>query len=283
MQKMKKIPELFMSANWYPKELTTKLFEKGLSVGVRGFDTAREYKAESKVGSSLIAAMKAYGLKRSDVFIQTRICNEEIIRIGENFRKHEQGGVKKEVDKSLSKLQMEYIDCFMFHWPTPDYYIPVWRELEDMYEETNKISYIGICNCRLRHLLDMEKHCRILPHVLQIEITPFWQAKEERLFCQQHGIAVQAFSPLCKMIDLIKGNKVLNLLAEKYSVSIPQIILRWDYQSGIIPISQSGKPERITQNFDIWKFSLSEEDMDAINNLDCGYKYHLESATCSGF
>ena len=95
MQKMKKIPELFMSANWYPKELTTKLFEKGLSVGVRGFDTAREYKAENKVGSSLIAAMKAYGLKRSDVFIQTRICNEEIIRIGENFRKHEQGGGKE--------------------------------------------------------------------------------------------------------------------------------------------------------------------------------------------
>lgn len=267
------MPNLFMAANWSKEKDMAELFSAGLQVGVRGFDTAREYKVEKNVGRALKTALANTGIRREEIFIQTRICNEEIIR----------GKIKDEVYRSLDKMRVEYLDCFMFHWPTPDYYISAWRELEDLFINDKVVRSIGMCNCRLRHLLQMEKECNIMPHVLQVEVTPFWQINDLKEYCDIHDIYIQAFSPLCKMIEPIRENNVLKSLSDKYNVSIPQIILRWNYQRGIRPISLSSKVNRVYSNFDIWDFELSKSDMQMIASIDCGYKYHLESATCAGF
>ena len=273
MKRQKRVPDLFMSANWFSEKTMCELFVAGLENGVRGFDTAREYKVEKRVGRALRKALAETGIKREEVFVQTRICNEEIIR----------GDIRDEVLHSVDKMGLDYIDCFMFHWPTPGYYIGAWGGLEKVYTEGDIVKSIGMCNCRLRHLREMEKAGVQLPDILQVEVTPLWQIKELYSYCQEKDITVQAFSPLCKMIPPIAKNPILIKLARKHNVSIPQIILRWDYQRGISPISLTGKVERVKSNFDIYGFSLSTEDMALIATLDCGYKYHLESATCWGF
>lgn len=269
----KTVPNLFMAANWSDEKQMVRLFVEGLRSGVRGFDTAREYKVEKRVGKALKLALQETGIARKDVFIQTRICNEEIIR----------GKIRDEVHRSLDKMGLEYLDCFMFHWPTPNYYIKAWNDLEKLYDNEKVIQSLGICNCRLRHLHQMEKECSMLPDILQVEITPLWQVSELKDYCNDKGIVLQAFSPLCKMIESIRNNEILQALALKHGVSIPQIIIRWNYQRGIRPISLTTKVERVKSNYDIEGFELSEEDMKEIRSIDCGYKYHLESATCSGF
>lgn len=270
---MIELPKLFMAANWSKENEMTKLFAAGIETGVRGFDTAREYKVEKQVGKAIQTALEVTGLQREDVFIQTRICNEEILR----------GNIQDEVHKSLDKMGLEYIDCFMFHWPTPDYYLKAWHQLEKVYEEEKTIRSIGICNCRKRHMMEMEKECSVMPHILQVEVTPFWQIKELKEYCDEKGIEVEAFSPLCKMIKPIRENKILQDIASKYSMSIPQVILRWNVQRGIHPISLTSKVARVRSNFDIEGFELTCSEMEELSTLDCGYKYHLESATCAGF
>ena len=273
--KMVNCPQLFMSANWYNEKKMVELFVAGLIIGVRGFDTAREYGAEKKVGRALKTALQETGIKRSEIFIQSRICNEELAA-GTN--------VSSEVLKSLDKMGLDYFDCFMFHWPTPNYYVKAWNELINLYETSDYIRSIGICNCRKRHLEEMEAaKVKMLPQILQIEITPFWQVNELKSLCDEKGIKLQAFSPLCKMIHPIRENMTLLDIANIHHVSIAQVILRWHIQRGISPISSSSKVERVKSNFDIMSFSLSESEMKKISLLDCGYKYHLESSTCFGF
>lgn len=269
------IPQLFMSANWFSEKAMVELFVAGLKQGVRGFDTAREYKVEKTIGRALKTALNETGLKREDIFIQSRICNEELVA-GAN--------VEEEVDKSLSKMGLDYFDCFMFHWPTPDVYIKAWNNLVQVYQNSTKLRSIGLCNCRVRHITEMEKaEVKMLPQILQVEVTPFWQVNDLKAVCDEKGIKLQAFSPLCKMIEPIRKNETLLVLAKKHNVSVAQIILRWHLQRGIVPISSSSKVERIKSNFDILGFSLSDDDMQMIASLDCGYKYHLESSTCFGY
>lgn len=270
-----RIPSAFMSANWTSEDLMYKLFVEGLKCGVRAFDTAREYKTEKSIGRALNRAITEMGIDRKDIFVQSRISNEEL-----QNRK-----LEDEIKRSVDNIGMGYLDCFMFHWPTPNLYIAKWKELADYYFRDNKtIRSIGLCNCRKRHLEGMKRESvEILPQIIQVEVQPFWQIKDLKAFCDENNILVQAFSPLCKMIGPIKNNLLLNTLAKKYEVSVPQIILKWHLQRGIYPISLTHKVERVKSNYSLDTFKLSEHDMEEIATLDCGYKYHLESATCIGF
>lgn len=267
------MPPLFMSANWFSEKQMTELFIAGLQSGVLGFDTAREYGVEAMVGRALKKALTETGIKREEIFLQTRISNEEIIK----------GHIYEEVCHSIDKMGMDYVDCFMFHWPTPDYYITAWKQLEGIYEKYDFVHSIGMCNCRMRHLRQMEITCLRLPHILQIEIQPLWQANDVVGYCRSHKIAVQAFSPLCKMIQPVRENAVLNRIAENHHASVAQIILKWHQQRGIAPITMTSKVTRIKENCSLSDIELNDDEMNEIGMLDCGYKYHLESATCIGY
>ena len=269
---MIRIPRLFMSART-DEDRMTRLFIAGLNNGVRGFDTAREYRNEKSVGRALARALSETGIERKDVFVQSRISNEEIIK----------GRINDEVKKTIDYIGLGYLDCFMFHWPTPDVYLSRWNDLVNVLKVNEQVRSIGLCNPRLRHLNEMEKYVDMMPQIVQIEITPFWQAKDIKDYCDSMNIKVQAFSPLCKMISIVTNNEVLNYLAGKYGVTIPQIILKWNVQRTVAPISMTSKESRIMSNFDIDGFTLQEDDMNKLAMLDCGYKYHLESATCVGF
>ena len=267
------MPPLIMSTNWMDYPTMKKVVNAGLEIGYRAFDTARDYGNEHIVGRVLKECLKEQGLNREDIFITTKIGNSQQIR----------GKIDEEIEISLRNLQTEYVDCWMMHWPYPNYYINTYHKMEKIYR-SGKAHAIGMANFHVRHFNKLwEEGFEITPHCVQFELHPMRTANDIIEFCNKNNIAVQAYSPLCRMIAPIKNSPILHSIAERTGKSIGQVILRWHYQNGLVPCFKSLKPKRLEENFNIWDFELTAEDMEAISSMDCDYKYHLESASCPGF
>lgn len=268
-----KMPPIIMSTNWMDYPTMKKIVTTGLKIGYRAFDTARDYGNEPIVGRVLQECLKEQGLKREDIFITTKIGNSQ----------QKSGDISKQIDISLHNLRTDYIDCWLMHWPYPDYYINTYHKMEKIYK-TNKVRAIGIANFQIRHFQKLfESELEIMPHCIQFEHHPLRIANELQVFCNEHNIAIQAYSPLCRMIDQIKNSPILNSISKETGKTIAQIILRWHYQHQSIPCFKSLNSNRLKENFNIWDFELTEDDMQLINSMDCDYKYHLESVSCPGY
>lgn len=267
------MPPIIMSTNWMDYPTMKEVVTAGLKIGFRAFDTARDYGNEHIVGRVLSECLKEQGLKREDVFITTKIGNSQ----------QQQGNIEEQINQSLRNLRTDYVDCWLMHWPYPDYYIDTYHKMEKVYKG-GKVRAIGMANYHVRHLNKLwEAGFEVAPHCVQFEHHPMRTAVDIQEFCHSHQIAIQAYSPLCRMIDPIKNSPVLKAIAERTHKSIGQVILRWHYQHQSVPCFKSLKPKRLEENFNIWDFELTAEEMTEINNMDCDYKYHLESASCPGF
>lgn len=267
------LPPIIMSTNWMDYPTMKEVVTAGLKIGFRAFDTARDYGNEHIVGRVFKECLAEQGLKREDIFITTKIGNSQ----------QRLGNISEQIDMSLKNLQTDYVDCWLMHWPYPDHYIDTYHKMEKVYQE-GKVRAIGMANYHVRHFQKLwEAGFDVAPHCVQFEHHPMRTADDIVTFCREHNIAIQAYSPLCRMIDPIKNSPILKAIAERTGKSIGQVILRWHYQHQSVPCFKSLKPKRLAENFDIWDFELTAEDMAAINSMDCDYKYHLESASCPGF
>lgn len=267
------MPPIIMSTNWMDYPTMKKVVSAGLKIGYRAFDTARDYGNEHIVGKVLKECLAEQGLKREDIFITTKIGNSQ----------QRMGNIDEQINISLKKLQTDYVDCWLMHWPYPDHYIDTYHKMEKVYKE-GKAKAIGMANYHVRHLEKLwDAGFDVAPHCAQFEHHPMRTADDIFDFCRKHNIAVQAYSPLCRMIDTIKNNDVLQAISQRTGKTIGQVILRWHYQHQSVPCFKSLKPKRLEENFNIWDFALTNEDMVLINSLDEDYKYHLESASCPGF
>ena len=267
------MPPIIMSTNWMDYPTMKEVVTAGLKIGFRAFDTARDYGNEHIVGRVLKECLAEQGLKREDVFITTKIGNGQ----------QRLGNIEEQIEISLRNLQTDYVDCWLMHWPYPGYFIDTYHKMETVYK-TGKVKAIGMANYHIRHFEQLWKEgFDIAPHCAQFEHHPMRTADDIFEFCRSHNIAVQAYSPLCRMIDAIKKSSILNDIASKKGKTIGQVILRWHYQHQSVPCFKSLKPMRLAENFNIWDFELTQEEMAAINSMDCDYKYHLESASCPGF
>ena len=267
------MPPIVETTNWmdYPQMKT--LVTEGLKVGFRAFDTARDYGNEPIVGRVMKECLKERGLKREDIFITTKIGNGQ----------QALGNIEEQIDISLHNLQTDYVDLWMMHWPYPDYFVDTWRKMEKVYK-SGKVRAIGMANFRVRHFECLfNSDIEVAPHCVQIELHPLRTANDIVAYCRERDIAIQAYSPLCRMIPKIKESEILKEIAESHRKSIAQIILRWHIQNNTVPVFKSLKPHRLKENFDIFNFQLSEAEMTNISSLDEDYKYHLESASCPGF
>ena len=268
-----KMPPLIVATNWmdYPK--LKEVVSAALKIGFRAFDTARDYGNEHIVGRVLKECIKEQGLKREDIFITTKIGNSQ----------QKLGNIEEQINISLRNLQTDYVDCWLMHWPYPEYYIDTYHKMEKIYQE-GKSRSIGMANYHIRHFNKLwEAGFDIKPHCVQVEHHPMRTAEDIYEFCREHNIAIQAYSPLCRMIDPIRNSTILKSIAERTGKSIGQVILRWHYQHNSVPCFKTVSTKRLEENFNIWDFELTQEDMSLINSMDCGYKYHLESASCPGF
>lgn len=226
--------------------------KEALRLGYRHIDTAAIYKNEEGVGQ----AIKDSGVPREEIFLVSKVWNTD------------QGyeSTLKAFETSLKKLQTDYLDLYLIHWPKA-LNKETWKALEKLYKE-GRVKAIGVSNFKLHHLEELLEDAEIIPMVNQVEFHPQFPQTEIMEICKKHNIQLEAWGPLMqgKIFEIL----LMKELAEKYNKTISQIALRWDLQMGVVTIPKSITPERIKENMNIFDFEISKEDMDRIAQLNIG-------------
>ena len=233
-------------------EETAKIIKYALNIGYRQIDTASFYGNEVGIGNGI----KESGINREDIFLVTKLWNDD----------HGYDKTIEAFNKSLEKLQVNYIDLYLIHWPNK-LNSETWKAFEYLYK-TGKVKSIGVCNFKIGHLEELKKTAKIMPMVNQIEIHPQSSKNDMLSYCEENNIQLVAWSPI--MRGKLFSNELMINLAEKYKKTIAQIILRWHFQRGVIPIPKSSNEERIKENLNIFDFELSINDMKSIDLLNEG-------------
>lgn len=225
-----------------------------LSVGYRLLDTAASYGNEEAVGN----AIKRSGVPRKEIFVTTKLWIADA-----GYDK-----TRKAFERSMQRLQLETLDLYLIHQPIGDVY-GAWRAMEELYSE-GRIRAIGISNFAPDRVMDFVMHQEVKPAVDQIETHPFHQQVETQKFLKENGIQIESWGPFAEGKNDLFHNATLKSIADKHSRSIAQVVLRWLTQRGVVAIPKSVRKERMAENFNVFDFELSPEDMSAIATLDTG-------------
>ena len=225
-----------------------------INTGYRLIDTAARYMNEEAVGR----AIRRSGVKREDLFVTTKLW----------IQSNGYEGTKIAFEKSLKKLQLEYLDLYLMHQPFGDVY-GEWRAMQELYKE-GRVRAIGVSNFHPDRLIDLIIHNEVAPAVNQVETHPFHQQVEAQKFMQENNIQIESWGPFAEGRNNIFHNELLHTIAGKYNKSVAQVMLRWLMQRGVVAIPKSVRKERMEENFNIFDFELSAGDMEAIRTLDTG-------------
>lgn len=247
-----KMPILGYGVYQVTQEECERCVMDALKVGYRLLDTAQSYFNEEQVGS----AIKKSGVPREDIFLTTKVWLEHY--------GYEQ--TKASVLESMRKLQTDYLDLVLLHQPFSDTY-SAYRALEELYEE-GKIRAVGISNFYVDRMVDFASFNRIKPMVNQVEINIYNQQKELKKWADKYGIQLEAWAPFGEGRRGIFNDPVIAEIASKYHKTAAQVMLRWNIQRGVVVIPKSTHIERMKENFDVFDFALTNEDMSAISSLD---------------
>ena len=237
-----------------PVDETEEIVNKALEVGYRMFDTASAYFNEEQVGKAIASS----AIKREELFITTKLWVQD----------YEYEDALRAFDLSLHKLGLDYIDLYLLHKPYGNYYA-AWRALEKLYKE-GLIRAIGITSFSNERLLDLCLHNEIKPALNQIETNPFFQQHNANAFLKSEGIVHEAWAPFAEGKNDIFNNEVLKRIAENHHKSVGSVILRWLNQRNIVVIPKTVRKERMIENFNIFDFTLSDDEMQAIAALNTG-------------
>lgn len=240
-----------------PDEAEASVFS-ALKDGYRLIDTANAYVNEKAVGR----AMRASGLPREEIFLETKLWPAF----------YEQADA---VEKTLERLGTDYIDLLLIHQPSGNY-IAGYQLMEKAYKE-GKVRAIGLSNFNEEQIREILSVCEVKPAILQTEVHPYFQEKELKKFLAAEGMVLQAWYPLGHGDKTLIQEPLFTELGEKYGKSSAQIILRWHVQSGNIVIPGSKNPEHIKDNFDLFDFTLTGEEMEQIAALDKGVRYYTST------
>ncbi|CAL1518862.1 aldo/keto reductase [Chitinophaga sp. MM2321] len=223
-----------------------------IETGYRLIDTAASYLNEAAVGN----AIKNSGIARDELFITTKLWVQDT-----GYEK-----TKAAFQRSLERLQLDYLDLYLIHQPYGDIF-GSWRAMQELYHE-GKIKAIGVANFHPDRMMDLIINSGFTPAVNQIETHPFHQQIDNQKFLQEANVQIQSWGPFAEGKNNIFHNEVLSVIGEKYNKSVAQVILRWLTQRGIVAIPKSVRKERMAENFNIFDFELSAEDLQAIAALD---------------
>ena len=223
-----------------------------LETGYRLIDTAAAYGNEEAVGR----AIQKSGTARDEIFVTTKLWVSDA-----GYER-----TKAAFDRSLERLKLDYLDLYLIHQPYGDVY-GAWRAMQELYRE-GRIKAIGVSNFHPDRVMDFIVHHEVVPAVNQIETHPFNQQIETQKFLQENGVQIESWGPFAEGKNNIFQNDVLLSIARKHGKSVAQVILRWLTQRGVVAIPKSVRRERIIENFNVFDFELSAEDMDAVATLD---------------
>lgn len=225
---------------------------EAIQTGFKLIDTAAVYLNEEAVGK----AIKRSGVPREELFITTKLWIQDA-----GYET-----AKTAFEKSLKRLQLHYLDQYLIHQPYGDVH-GAYRAMEELYRK-GKIRAIGVSNFHSDRVMDLIVHNKVVPAVSQVETHPFNQQIETQRFLQENNVRIQSWGPFAEGKNDLFGNQILRSISRKYNKSVAQVVLRWLIQRNIIAIPKSVRKERIEENFDVFDFQISPEDMDAIMALD---------------
>ena len=251
------IPQLGFGVFQIAPDQTADAVRTALEVGYRHIDTAEMYGNEKEVGQ----AVREAGLDRAEVFITSKLNNGY----------HRPDDARRAFEATLSALDSDYVDLFLIHWPLPTLYdgdfVSTWNVLEELAKDGRARS-IGVSNFQPAHLDKLAEASPTVPAVNQIEVHPYFGNETVRAYDKAHGIVTEAWSPIAqgKVLD----DDVVTRIAQAHGKTPAQVVLRWHIQRGDVVFPKSSTPERIVSNFQIFDFSLDDDDMQAITGLDRG-------------
>jgi len=251
------IPQLGFGVFQIEPVETAEAVRTALEIGYRHIDTAEMYGNEKEVGQGIRDA----GLGRGEVFITSKLNNGY----------HRADDARRAFDETLSRLQSDYVDLFLIHWPLPTLYggdfISTWKVLEE-FKEDKRARSIGVSNFQPAHLDRLVQESETVPAVNQIEVHPYFTNDKVRLYDQQHGIVTEAWSPIAQ--GAVLDDPTIVSIAEAVGKSPAQVVLRWHIQRGDIVFPKSVTRQRVKENFELFDFELGGDAMTAISSLDRG-------------
>jgi len=251
------IPQLGFGVFLVPADETQRTVEQALEVGYRHLDTAQMYGNEAEVG----AAIKASGLPREELFVTTKLNNGH----------HLPDDARRTFAESLDRLALDRVDLFLIHWPLPAQYdgdfVSTWQTLVELRDGGGTTS-VGVSNLEPDHLDRIIDETGVVPAVNQIEVNPYFTNEAARAAAAPHGIATEAWSPIAR--GGIADDETIRAIAERVDRTPAQVTLRWHLQRGDIVFPKSMHRERMEENFALFDFALSDEDMAALSALDRG-------------
>lgn len=253
-----KIPQVGFGVYKLDKEDNFKAaVGEAIQIGYRHFDTAKIYGNEKDLG----LAIEKSQIPREEFFITSKVWNTDL-----GYER-----TKKAFEQTCKKLNVEYLDMYLIHFAAPNY-IKAWQAMEELYLE-GKIKVIGVANFEIQHLEELMKHSKIVPMINQIETHPEFSQNELHDYLTKNNILHEAWAPLGQGNKDLFGSTVLKEIGNNHEKTVPQVILRWHIQRGIIIIPKSSNPKRIRENIELFDFELSGAEMERINMLDKGKRY----------
>ena len=251
------IPQLGFGVFQIDPAETAEAVGRALEVGYRHIDTAEMYENEKGVGEGI----RASGLDRGEVYVTSKLSNAC----------HEPDEARRAFDGTLEALDFDYVDLFLIHWPLPTLYggdfVSTWQTMEEFYRDGRARS-IGVSNFQVPHLRRLAQETDVVPAVNQIEVHPYFGNAEVRAYGAEHGILTEAWSPIAQ--GAVLDDPVITTIAERVGKSPAQVTLRWHVQRGDVIFPKSTTPSRIAENFALFDFELTDDDMTAITALDKG-------------
>jgi 2,5-diketo-D-gluconate reductase A len=249
------MPQLGLGVWQASNEDVVTAIEKALETGYRHIDTAAIYQNEVGVGNALAATP----VPRNELFITTKLWNDD------------QDNPQQALEESLKKLQLDYVDLYLIHWPEPrqNKFVEAWRKLLKL-KEQGLAKSVGVCNFHIPHLQRLLDETGSAPVVNQIELHPLLQQRQLHAWNATHNIATESWSPLAQGGKGVFEHDVISKLAAKYEKTPAQIVIRWHLDCGLIAIPKSVTPKRIVENFNVFDFRLDKDELSQIAKLDAG-------------
>jgi methylglyoxal/glyoxal reductase len=235
---------------------TERVVRTAIEQGYRSIDTAMIYGNERGVGRGI----RHSGIPREQIFVTTKVWPDDV----------RSNRVREAFDASLHRLGLDYVDLYLVHWPVAGRIVAAWQAMEEL-ARSGRVKAIGVSNHMTPHLEELLAVAKIPPAVNQVEFHPYLQSPPLLKYCRENKIQVEAWSPLMKAGSLLR-DPVLENIAQRHSRSVAQIVLRWDVQSGVVTIPKSAKAERLAENAAIFDFTLSGDEMKAIEGLDRNHR-----------
>ena len=247
------MPQLGLGVYKVNQDIAVQLVQEALSIGYRRIDTAALYDNEAEVG----AAIRKSGLAREEVFVTTKIWND----------RHGYSEAKEAIQESVDRLNIDYVDMMLIHWPCPkqDKFVETWRAFEEVLE-TGLVRGIGVSNFNQPHLEKLLASANVTPAINQVELHPQLAQDSLRHFNSRHGIRTEAWAPLGRA--RFNDHPLLTEIAESVNKSVAQVIIRWHLQLENLVIPKSSNPDRLAENFDVFDFELSQHNMALIATLN---------------